>query len=162
MSGSPGIVLHQYRVTFLWIVVPIFFVLGCLILAMAIGLPILIKPTGSGTFISIAIAAVAGAALPIIAILLVVFIPSIVTIMHPDRGVLELVYKRPLWTSRKEFPFTDIAKIQPLYTGDDDYSLALMLKSGQTTRIDYSSTSDREALEKTAAQIMVQLAPYLL
>ena len=161
MSQPSGIVLHQYRTKILWYLVPLFFIIGCLILAMAIGFPILWKPTGTGTAVSIAIAAGVGILLPIISILIVLLVPSITTVAYPERALLEMVYKRPLWSSRKEFPFTDIADIRPVFIGDDALSLALILKNKATVRIDLSSSSDRQDLYQTAAKIKEQLGPYL-
>lgn len=161
MSSSSGTVLHQYRTKVLWYLVPVFFVLGCLILAMAVGFPLLWKPTGTGVIVSIAIAVAVGILLPIVSILIVLLVPSITTLVQPDRGIIELVYKRPLWTSRKEFLFADIADIRPILIGDEALSLALILKNKSTIRIDYSSTTDREDLYRTVTEIKAKLMPYL-
>jgi hypothetical protein len=162
MVNSQGIVLHQYRTTVLWYLVPLFFFIGCLLLAMAVGLPLLLdlREPDTGTIVSIGIAAVCGAGMPVLSIVLVLFVPAITTLLHPGRGLVELVYKRPLWSSRKEFPLSEIADVRPILVGERGLSLALILRSGKSVRIELSSTSDRQAQEKLAAEILLQMAAY--
>lgn len=145
----------------LWYLVPLFFILGCLFLAVGIGLALLIRPGDNSFLASIGITIAAGIGMPVLSVLLVLFIPTITTILRPSQRVVELEYRRPLWTSRKVYHLADIADVRPIYIGDRGYSLALILKSGRRVRIEYSSSSDVQSREKTAANIMLQLAPYL-
>ncbi len=162
MVASARIVLHEYKVTFLRWLVPLFFVLGCMIMALAVGLPVLLGPPFDlSLWISAGIAFFAGLAMPVGAVLMFLFIPQVTTSLDPQRRLLVMEYRRPIGRSLKEYPLTDIFDFRPLSIGERTHSLSMLLKSNKFVRLEYSATTDIGALEAQAAAIKAQLAPYL-
>ena len=156
------LVLHEYKTTFLGWLIPLFFVLGCLIISMSIGLPFLIRPaTDIGLWISIGIAFLFGLAMPVGAVAMYLFIPQITTALDSQRRLLVMEYRRPFGRSIKEYPIADIADIVPVHQSENAYSLTMILKSGKNIRLDLSATSNTGELRQQAANIKAQLAPYL-
>ena len=154
MMTSSRTVLHEYKVTFLRWLMPLFFLLGCLVLSMSIGLPFLLRPAADiGLWVSIGIAFLAGLAMPIGSILMWLLIPAITTRYDPARGVVVLEYRRPLSRSVKEYHVAEIADIGLVSMSERNYSLALMLRSGKSVRIEYSSSGHVLKLEEQAAAI---------
>src|SRR5688572_4578933 len=125
MSHS-STVLHEYKTGFLLWLLLLFFVIGCMLLTMSIGLLLLLRPgSDPSTQISIGIAFAAGIGMPILGVLLWLLIPSITTTHDPARRVLRLEYRRPIGRSFKEYPVAEIADIKPMSSGERTYSLTL-------------------------------------
>jgi len=166
MIQSSRIVLHHYRTTFLWYLLLLFIAIGCMILGMTIGFPLLMDlPDEIGTTITLVLGALCGVGLPLLGFLLVLFVPAITTVLDPVRRVVVVEYARPLWKTAKEYPVADIADVQATVVSSDEgsagYGVVLILKSGQTIRLEYSSTSNKRDREQAAAKIRAQLQGYL-
>jgi hypothetical protein len=158
LATTSSLVLHVYKITFLRWLIPLFFLLGCMLVSMSLGLPLLLRlPSEPGVWVSAGIAFFAGLAMPIGSMLMWLFIPAITTLHDPARGVVSLDYRRPLWRSVKVYPIADINDIGLVSMGENAYSLALFLKSGKKVRIDYSSTSNTDRLQEQAARIKAAL-----
>jgi len=158
MANSSSTILHVYKVTFLRWLIPLFFLLGCMLVSLSIGLPLLLHlPSEPSVWVSVGIAFFAGLAMPIGSILMWLFIPAITTIHDPSRALVILDYRRPLWRSVKEFRVADIADIGLVSMGENAYSLALFMKSGKKIRFDYSSTSNTDKLQEQTIRIKAAL-----
>lgn len=154
MATSSNPVLHQYNTRFLVWLMALFFVIGCLLLGLAAGLPLALRPPAEPSlWISIGIAACAGAGLPILGGLLWLLIPAITTTFDASQRALVLEYRRPLGRTMKVYRVDDIADIGPRSAGEHTYSLALVLKTGQAVRLEYSATSDTRQMKAAAARI---------
>ena len=153
MSSNPT-VLHEYKTGFLLWLMLLFFVIGCMITSMSVGLPLLLRlEADASTAVSVGIAFVAGIGMPILGVLLWLLIPSITTTHDPARGVLRLEYRRPLGRSFKDYPVDDIADIKPVSAGEHTYSLAMFLTSGKTVRLELSGSSNTQPMLAAAARI---------
>lgn len=166
MIQSSRIILHHYRTTFLWYLLLLFITIGCMILGMTMGFPLFMDlPDDIGVTISLALGALCGIGLPVLGLLLGLFVPAITTILDPMRRVVILEYARPLWKTVKEYPLADIADVQAMVVSSDEgsagYGVVLILKSGQTIRLEYSSTSNKRDREQAAAKIRAQLQGFL-
>jgi hypothetical protein len=145
-------VLYEYKTRVLFWLIPLFFVIGCMLLALAVGLPLLIRPApDTGLYVSIAIAGLGGVGMPIVAVALWLLIPEITTTYDAARRVLVLHYRRPIGQWVKEFRADEIADISLMSMGEGAYSLALRLKSGKNVRLEYGASSDT-APKRAAAQ----------
>jgi|GEM_PF-2856466 len=165
MATSAPTILHEYKVTFMWWLFPLFSVLGGLIVSLSVGLPLLLRlELDLSTLISVGIAFLAGLAMPIGAVLMWLLIPAITTRLDPARGVVALEYRRPFGRWVKEYRVAEIADVGLESMSQHSYSLALILRSGQRVRIDLSSTSDTRALGEQAARLRaaIGLQPTLL
>jgi hypothetical protein len=152
MATSAQGVLYEYKTRVLFWLIPPFFVIGCMLLALAVGLPLVIKPApDTGLYVSIAVAALGGVGMPILAVALWLLIPEITTTYDAARRVLVLQYRRPIGRWVKEFRADEIADISLLSMSDNAYSLALRLKSGKNVRLEYGASSDT-APKRAAAQ----------
>ncbi len=158
MPPASHLVLHEYKTHFLRWLVPLFFVLGCMIVGLAVGLPALLRlPPDASLWVSVGIALVAGLAMPVGAVLMWLLIPAITTTHDPARGVVALEYRRPFGRTVKEYAVADLTDIRPTSAGERTYSLALILNTGQVVRFEYSATSNTRQLEQAAAKIKAQL-----
>jgi hypothetical protein len=154
MAASSVTVLHVYKITFLRWLMPLFFLLGCMLVTLSLGLPRLLRlPSDPSVWVSVGIAFLAGIALPIGSILMWLFIPTITTLYDSARGLVTLNYRRPLARSVKEYRLAEIADIGLVTMSDNADSLALILNTGKRVRIDYSSTTDTRRLQAEAARI---------
>ncbi len=152
------IILHEYKTTFLLWLVPLLVLLGCLSVGLSVGLPLLLRlPSDPSTWVSVAIPLACGLGLPVLALLLWLLIPEITTSHDPTGGVVSVQYRRPMGRSTKTYALADVADIRPTAAGEHSYSLALILKTGQPVRLEYSSTSNTGRLEQQAARIKAQL-----
>jgi hypothetical protein len=154
MATSAGGVLHEYKTTFALWLMPLFFVIGCLLVAMAVGLPLLLKPPSDvGLWASAGIAGVCGVGMPILAVALWLFIPAIVTTYDASGRALVLEYRRPFSRSVKRYGVDEIQDIRPVSSGERTYSLTMVLKSGKHVRLEYSGNSNTSGMEAAAARI---------
>jgi hypothetical protein len=162
VASAPGTVLHEYKITvFRWLI-PLFFVLGCLLMSVGIGLPVLLRlPSDPGLWIAAGLAFLGGLAMPIGAVLLFLLIPQITTTLDAQRRVVVMDFRRPFGHSVKEYPVGDIADIRTVDMGENAYSLAMVLKSGKTIRLEYRSTSNTAQLQQQAGKIKALLAAHL-
>ncbi len=153
MATSTSIVLHQYKTTFLLWLMPLFGVIGCLLIAMSVGLPLLLRPAADlSLWVSVGIAFAAGLAMPIGAVLMWLLIPAVTTSYDATRGLVTVAYERPLRRSEKVFSVAEIADVGLVSVGTRTFALALWLKNRERVRIDYSGTSDSgELMSKAAA-----------
>lgn len=147
-------ILHEYKTEFLLWLMLLFFIIGCMLVSLSVGLPMLVRPAAdTGTTISAGIAFAAGIGMPTLGTVLGLLIPAITTTHDPARGVLVLEYRRPLGRSVKEYAVADIADIKPVSIGERTYSLALVLKAGKTVRLEYSGNSNTQPMLAAAARI---------
>lgn len=154
MANSGPVVLHEYKVTFLWWLFPLFTVLGGLIVALSVGLPLLLDlELDAGSLISIGIAFVVGLAMPVGAVLMWLLIPAITTRYDAAHGLVALEYRRPFGRSVKEYRVAEIADVGLQSMSDNAFSLALVLRSGKRVRIDLSATTNKNALWDEAARL---------
>jgi hypothetical protein len=154
MATAPQGVLHEYKPTVLVWLIPLFFVIGCLIVATAVGLGVSLRSKlDASMYAVIIVSGLLGLGMPVLAIALWLLIPGITTTYDPGRRVLRLEYRRPLGRSVKEIPVDDIADIGLVAGTDNTSSLALFLKSGKTVRLDLSASSDRDPMRAAAARI---------
>ena len=163
-DSSAGIVLHEAKTTFLLWVIPVFVVMGCVLVGVNVWLPLLSRPAGeagAGQWVPVALAILAGLAIPVGAGLMFFFIPQITTRLDPRRRVVAMEFRRPLGRSVKEYALDDIAEVAPVYVRRRSYSLSMVLKSGENVRLDYRLLPTAEALQPQAEKIMGQLGPYL-
>lgn len=162
VNSSSRTVLHEYKATFLWWLIPLFLIVGCTLVAANIWLPVMLRPPSDpGLGISIGLAILAGLAVPVGAVLMYLLIPRITTTLDPQRRVVTMEYRRPIGLSVKEYPAGDIADIKPVYVRNRSYALAMVLKSGQNIRLEYRLMPNAERLQQQAGKIKAQLAPYL-
>ncbi len=162
-SSSP-IVLHNAQTTFLRWVIPLFVVMGCLLVTLNLWLPVLARssPPDAGYWLLVGLALLASLVVPAGAALMYLLIPRIITTLDPQRRSVAMEFRRPLRPSVKEYPLRDIAGLQPVYVRNRSYALALVLKSGEHIRLDYRLMPTPERWQPQADQIQAQLAPYLL
>jgi hypothetical protein len=154
MADSDSVVLHQSHTNFLLWLMPVFAVLGCLLVAMALGLPTLLAPSDDpGIWVSIGLAFCGGLALPIGAVLLWLLLPAVTTRYYPARNLVELEYIRPLRRTVKQYPVPHIADVGTMSIGTRNHALALYLRSGEKVRLGYGATSDTATLQAQAARI---------
>jgi hypothetical protein len=159
-DSSAGIVLHEAKTTFLLWVIPVFVVMGCVLVGVNVWLPLLSRPAGeasAGLWVPVALAILAGLAIPVGAGLMFFLIPRITTRLDPQRRVVAMEFRRPLGRSVKEYALENIAEVAPVYVR----RRSLVLKSGENVRLDYRLLPTAEALQPQAEKIMGQLGPYL-
>ena len=144
MATPNRIVLYQYKTTFLLWLMLLFAVIGCLPVAMSVGLPLLLHPE---------IAFAGGLAMPTGALLMWLLIPAVTTTYDPARQVVSLEYQRPFTRSEKVYRVSEIADVGMMSTGKRTFALALWLKNGQRVRLDYGGTSNTGRLQAQAAQM---------
>ena len=154
MATPNTILLYQYKPTFLLWLMPLFAVIGCLLVAMSVSLPLLLRPAlDLGMYVSIGIAFAAGLAMPLGAVLMWLLIPAVTTTYDADRGLVTLAYQRPFTRSEKVYRVSEIADVGLMSTGTRTHTLALWLKNGQRVRMDYGGTSYAGSLQTRAAEI---------
>lgn len=158
MATAQQGVLHEYKPSVLVWLIPLFFVIGCLIVGTAVVLTVTLRSSlDTSMLVTIGLSALAGLGMPVLAIALWLFIPEITTTYDPGRRVLRLEYRCPLGRSVKEIPVDDIADIGLVAGTDNTSSLALFLKSGKTVRLDLSASSDRDPVRAAAARIQAAI-----
>ncbi len=160
-TSSSRIVLHQAKTTFLWWVVPLFVVLGCVLVSVNLWLPVMSRPAGeagAGLWLSVGVAVLASLAIPVAAGLIFFFVPTITTLLDPQRRVVVMELRRPLGRSVKEFPLAEVADVAPLRVGNRRYVLTLRLKSGENVRLDYRLLPEAAQVQALVEGIKGKLA----
>jgi hypothetical protein len=157
MTEYRGILLYEYRRTFLTYMLLGSLPLGCLALVVGAGNYLAFRPTGAGAMTSLGIAILAGLGMPALAFLLWLLIPGIRTIFDPARQSVILEHRRPIGRWVKEYPVAEIADVQSIGAGSRTYRLALILRSGARVALSLGSTSDVEGLDRQAAEIKARL-----
>ena len=154
MTAANRVVLHEYKTTFLLVMIPLFFAIGCLITAVSFGLPrLLVNPNAPSVPGPIILGWLAGLGMPLLAIGLWLFVPAITTSYDPGRRVVVVEKRRPLGRSAAEYRVEDIAEFRPVGVGRRGYALHLILKTKQSVPLEHSSTSNVDRVRAEAAQM---------
>ncbi|MCC7361655.1 MAG: hypothetical protein IT317_19380 [Anaerolineales bacterium] len=146
--------LHHYKTNFLIWLMLLFAVLGCALVVIGVGLPLLLQPEMDfGMWLSTGLGMLLGLGLPLGALALWLIVPAIITRYDQARRMVTVEYVRPLSRKVAEYPVADIADVGLMSTGTRTFSLAFTLRDGERVRIDYGATSDRSQLQAKAAAI---------
>jgi hypothetical protein len=161
-TSSAPVVLHEYKTTALLLLIPLLTFVGCLLVGSSIAFPLLIPSAGDPSNRgSLLIGWVAGLGAPVLAVLVWLLVPAVITTFDPGRRVVRVEWRRPFGRSAKEYRVDDIAEFRPVSAGRRSYALNMVLKSGERVRLHYGGTSNIDGIRRTAERMMqtVGLAP---